>query len=276
MSKKRNRLVRLLMHGANTAGINVHYLASFRRLPRYYRELAAYRHQAAGTRFDPARGTRAPILSDYDAEAGIARGHYFHQDLWAARRIFAARPRHHMDIGSRVDGFAAHVLSFMPLTIVDIRPLESTIDGLTFVQGDATDLSSIPDGSVESLSSLHAVEHIGLGRYGDRIDADGWLKALREMRRILAPGGRFYLSVPIGRERVEFNSHRVFSPRTIVDAMAPLPLAAFHAVDDTDAVHMDAEMEKFSTAAFSCGMFEFVGQRSQEIRRSGDHEATGS
>lgn len=30
-------------------------------------------------------------------------------------------------------------------------------------------------------------------------------------------GGTFYLSVPIGRERVEFNAHRVFNPSTIAD-----------------------------------------------------------
>lgn len=254
----RNAAVRRVMHWANAAGINVHYLAGFRRLPRYRAELARYREQARGTRFDLAAGSRAPILTDYDAEAGIARGHYFHQDLWAARRVFAARPSRHVDIGSRVDGFAAHVLSFMPLTIVDIRPLQSTVEGLTFVQGDATNLSSIPDGSIESLSSLHAVEHIGLGRYGDPIDPDGWLKALGEMRRVLAPGGRLYLSVPIGRERVEFNSHRVFNPHTIIEAMAPLELAAFHAVDDRDQMQMHADPNAFGAANFSCGMFEFA------------------
>jgi SAM-dependent methyltransferase len=254
----RNAAIRKVMQWAGAAGINVHYLAGFRRLPRYRAELARYREQARGTRFSLEAGRRAPILTDYDAEAGIARGHYFHQDLWAARRVFAARPKRHVDIGSRVDGFGAHVLSFMPLTIVDIRPLESAIEGLTFIQGDATNLSSIPDGSVESLSSLHAVEHIGLGRYGDTVDADGWRKALGEMRRVLAPGGRLYLSVPIGRERVEFNSHRVFNPRTIVDAMAPLELAAFHAVDDGDQMRTNADLDAFGTANFSCGMFEFV------------------
>lgn len=254
----RHPFVRRIIGWAGAVGVNVHHIATFRRLPRFQRELHQYRQQAAGTRFALEKGTRAPILSDYDAPAGIARGHYFHQDLWTARRIFAIRPLRHIDIGSRIDGFAAHVLTFMPLTIVDIRPLESQVEGLTFLEADATDLTSIPDDSVESLSSLHAVEHIGLGRYRDRIDADGWLKALGEMRRVLAPGGRLYLSVPIGRERVEFNSHRVFDPRTIIDAMAPLELAAFHAVDDADAMWMDADPDAFRTAAFACGMFEFV------------------
>jgi hypothetical protein len=37
------------------------------------------------------------------------------------------------------------------------------------------------------------------------------------MASLLQPGGLFYLATPIGRERVEFNAHRIFDPRTIVD-----------------------------------------------------------
>jgi hypothetical protein len=55
----------------------------------------------------------------------------------------------------------AHVLSFMPVSVMDIRPLTSNVPGLTFVQADAINLLGISDGSVESLSSLHATEHFG-------------------------------------------------------------------------------------------------------------------
>src|SRR6266540_343059 len=118
----------------------------------------------------------------------------------------AVRPRAHIDIGSRVDGFVAHVLTFMPVTVVDIRPLQSDVRGLTFVQGDVCRLASFQTDSIESLSSLHAIEHIGLGRYGDPIAPDGWRDALRECARVLAPGGRFYFGTPVGRERLNFNS----------------------------------------------------------------------
>jgi hypothetical protein len=258
VSDRRPPLVRRAIGWAGLAGFNAYQLATLRRVPQYLRELKEYARQAAGTPFDVRTGPLTPTLTDYDAPAGIARGHYFHQDLWAARRIFAARPAIHVDIGSRIDGFAAHVLTFMPITIVDIRPMESPVDGLTFVQGDATKLTSIADGSIPSLSSLHAIEHIGLGRYRDRIDANGWQAAARELTRVLAPGGRLYLSVPIGRERVEFNSHRVFAPATIIGAFAPLQLAAFNAVDDDDALRMNADPMAFAAARFSCGMFEFL------------------
>ena len=134
-----------------------------------------------------------PMLSDYAEAAGSAGGHYFHQDLWAARRIHARAPGQHVDIGSRIDGFVSHVLAFMPVTVVDIRPLESEVEGLTVVRGDVCRLSTFPSNSIESLSSLHAIEHIGLGRYGDPILPEGWRAALVECVRVLAPGGRFYL-----------------------------------------------------------------------------------
>jgi SAM-dependent methyltransferase len=137
--------------------------------------------------------------------------------------------------------------------------LTSAVDGLTFVRADARELSLFADGSVESLSSLHAVEHIGLGRYGDSIDAAGWTKAIREFARVLAPGGRLYFSVPIGRERVEFNSQRVFAPSTIVEASGPLSLASFACVPEDGALHNDITLDDAARLEYGCGLFEFAG-----------------
>ena len=233
-----------------------HFAATVKSTPAFLRQMRAYKALNAGP-FPVSTADLEPVLTDYRAQAGIARGHYFHQDLWGARKVVARRPRQHIDIGSRIDGFVAHVLTVMPVTVIDIRPLESDVDGLTFHQGDATHLGNIADSSVESLSSLHAVEHIGLGRYGDAVDPEGWLKALGEFKRVLAPGGFLYLSVPIGRQRLCFNAHRVFAPQTIVEACAPLRLASFAAVDDHDRFVPDASLHGFADARFSCGLFEF-------------------
>ena len=63
----------------------------------------------------------------------------------------------------------------------------------------------------DSISALHSIEHFGLGRYGDSIDYYGYLKALDNISKILRSGGKFYFSVPIGDQRIEFNAHRIFS-----------------------------------------------------------------
>ena len=221
------------------------------------RQAAEYRRQSED-RFPLTLRDLEPVLTDFVSEAGIARGHYFHQDLWAARRVFAEHPRQHVDVGSRIDGFVAHVLTFMPVTVVDIRGLESTVEGLTFVRGDMCRLDFFTSGSVESVSCLHAIEHVGLGRYGDPVDARGWHVALRELARVLAPGGRLYLGTPIGRERLCFNSQRVFSPVTIIDVLSDLKLAAFSAVGDDDRLVADAVPAAFAEARNACGLFEFT------------------
>ena len=71
-------------------------------------------------------------------------------------------------------------------------------------------------GYCDSLSCLHAIEHFGLGRYGDPVNPQGYQRGIANMAQLLQPGGTFYLSSPIGEERVEFNANWVFDPRSIV------------------------------------------------------------
>lgn len=156
--------------------------------------------------------------------------YYFWQDLWAARKIFAARPSRHFDVGSRIDGFIAHVLSFMPVTLIDIRPLPWMIDGLDFIQADATDLDGINDRSVESLSSLCAIEHFGLGRYGDPVDPEACFKAMKALQRVLGEGA-LYVAVPVGADGVSFNAHRTFSVETVLGTFDELDLADLALID---------------------------------------------
>jgi hypothetical protein len=159
-------------------------------------------------------GKKISIYSDFYENAGVASGHYFHQDLYMASKIYQVRPQEHYDIGSRVDGFIAHLAVFMKVTIFDIRYLETSANNIEFQQLDIMDslqVSNLP--KVSSLSCLHTVEHFGLGRYKDPVDIDGWINGLRNMTSILLPGGNFYFSTPVSsRQRIEFNAHRVFNP----------------------------------------------------------------
>jgi hypothetical protein len=232
-------------------------LRALRGVPAFVRDAAAYRRSQDGGAFALSLGALLPVLGERYEGTG-ADGHYFHQDLWAARKIYAARPARHLDIGSRVDGFVAHLLVFMPVTVVDVRPMRSTVEGLSFVQEDATSLRTLADDSVESVSTLHAVEHFGLGRYGDPVDPEGPFKMMRALVRVLKPGGRLYFAVPVGRERLEFNAHRVFAPRTIVDALAPLRLASFAAVDDRGTLRDPCSLEEIEGSHYACGLFELT------------------
>lgn len=201
-------------------------------------------------------GKAYPQLSDRFESAGTACGHYFHQDIWAARLIHSASPEKHIDIGSRIDGFVAHLLAFMDVTEVDIRPLNTSQPGLTFVTGDMLDLP-FPDQSMQSLSCLHALEHVGLGRYGDPIDPNAWTTAITQLQRVLAPDGKLYFSVPIGSEKLEFNAHRIFDPLTITDSFDQLQLVSFSAVSDDGDFVENALPDDYRNSRYACGLFEF-------------------
>lgn len=157
-------------------------------------------------------GPPYPVFWDRGDQAGSARGHYFHQDLLVAREIFERQPRRHIDVGSRIDGFVAHVASFRDVEVLDVRPLDSAVRGITPIQHDLMALDPTYYAIADSVSCLHALEHFGLGRYGDRVDYDGWRKGLVALTAMLEPDGLLYLGVPTGEpQRVEFNAHRVFS-----------------------------------------------------------------
>jgi len=200
-----------------------------------------------------------PILSDYDESAGATTDYYFHQDLWAARKIYAVKPSRHVDIGSRIDGFVAHLLVFMPVEYVDIRPLPEPVRGLAVTLADATSLEMFSDNSLSSLSSLNVAEHFGLGRFSDPIDPMACFTFMKSLARVLAPGGRLYISTPVGRERVEFNAHRVFALQTVLSSFSGLQLVEFSYVDDYGHLHETVHPHEFPEETnFACGLFEFT------------------
>jgi SAM-dependent methyltransferase len=80
---------------------------------------------------------------------------------------------------------------------------------------------------------MHVIEHVGLGRYGDTLDANGDLKALAELRRVLAPGGSLLVVVPIGKPRVCFNAHRVYAFDDVLHALRGLALRDFALIPDS-------------------------------------------
>src|SRR5262245_31779638 len=58
--------------------------------------------------------------------------------------------------------------------------------------------------------SISSFEHDGLGMYGDSLDPEGDLKAMRKMKERLKLGGLLYLAVPTGVDAVRFNTCRVY------------------------------------------------------------------
>jgi SAM-dependent methyltransferase len=187
----------------------IHWISGLVSLAVFAREYRRFRRMNAGTPFALRAHDIFPCLTDRTVTTPI-EPIYFLQDAWFARRLAARRPASHVDVGSSAKSMAL-IAQFVPVTLVDIRPVEIELEGFSFLPGSVLELP-FPDDSQASLSSLCVIEHIGLGRYGDPFDARGSEKAAMELHRVLARGGDLYVSVPVDAAcRIYFNAHRAFT-----------------------------------------------------------------
>lgn len=93
------------------------------------------------------------------------------------------------------------------VTTVEYRDVACSIPGLRVLKPGA--LAAAPERFDVALS-ISSVEHAGLGRYGDPLDPDADLAAMAELARLLRPGGRLLMAVPVGADAVVWNAHRIY------------------------------------------------------------------
>ena len=206
------------------------------------------------------------ILSDYNSPAGTIEGHYFHQDLLVAQLIHEHNPKRHIDIASRIDGFVAHVASYREIEVLDIRPLSKLLphENIKFIQADFMISKNL--GKTDSLSCLHAIEHFGLGRYGDSIDVSGHIKAITNLVDLVNRDGRLYISFPISKnDEVHFNAHRVLNVKTILQIPSiknDMKLLRFDYIDDAGVLHTEACIDDINNLnediRYGCGIYTFL------------------
>lgn len=190
-------------------------LAAWRRFWQSYKR---YKQLAPSDR-EPLLTHLYPCVRDDTGET-LIEPIYFYQDAWAVEKIVKQRPKVHVDVGSHYK-FVALLSKVVPVIMVDIRPLSLPLDRLQFIKGSILN-SPFKDGSLPSVSSLCVVEHIGLGRYGDRLDPYGTEKAIQELKRVIQPGGDLYLSLPLDdKTRTYFNAHRAFQEEYLLGLFEP-------------------------------------------------------
>ena len=261
MSKKKSGIIRILLWGREFFS-SVFFdpwemLLKWRAFPFYMKNIYLY---------SKYRSSNVPPIQIANINyktfekfmpGGSVGGHYFLQDVWASKKIYQSGCKHHVDIGSRIDGFVAHLLPFCTVEYVDIRPIESPFPELVFKAGSIVDLP-YQDNSIESLSCLHVIEHIGLGRYGDPIDPEGHIKAAKDLSRVLKPGGKLYLGTPVGKETVCFDAHRVFFVETITKLFSELKLESFDFIsDEGKSIIENADFNFSNSCKYGCGLFVF-------------------
>ncbi|MBM7865254.1 DUF268 domain-containing protein [Heliobacterium gestii] len=98
------------------------------------------------------------------------------------------------------------------------------------------DLNRLPfaDNSIPSLSCLRLIERIGLGHHGEPLDPDGDRKAIFQLKRVIQEGGYLCLSVPLGKQHIQFNDRRVYSYPHFLRYFPEFELIDYTLVRDTD------------------------------------------
>jgi SAM-dependent methyltransferase len=232
------------------------FAATFRDEFAAFRAMAARSPRGGGglsVRWDDAK----PCPDDRTATTGFDR-HYVYHTAWAARVIARTRPARHVDVSSSLY-FAAIASAFVPVDYYEYRPVRLDLDNL---ETNTADLLKLPfaDASVASISCMHVVEHVGLGRYGDPLDAEGDLAAMNELKRVVAPGGDLLFVVPVGRPRVVFNAHRIYGPGHVLDAFAGMKLEEFALIPDGRfgrGLVIDPKPAFVDEQNYGCGCFWF-------------------
>lgn len=182
--------------------------------------------------------------------------HYFYQEIWAFKHILKNKPKKHIDIASKYQ-FSGFVSLITPTEFVEIRPIKANLKNLSVVDASVLSLP-YKNNSISSLSTLHVLEHIGLGRYGDPIDPNGTEKAFYEIIRVLKPNGKLYVSLPIGKYRLCFNAHRIHTPNMILEYCKGLKLLDFATVDDKGLYNEKGNLKEAAKFNYGCGMFLFT------------------
>lgn len=181
--------------------------------------------------------------------------HYYYSTAWVFRRIIENCPKMHLDIGS-VLMLSSLLSAVCPVCFFDIRPLFTKLNNLYPVGGDILSLP-FANKSVSSLSCVHVLEHIGLGRYGDNLDDKGTFNALKEIDRIMMPSGKLYLALPIGKEKLCFDAHRIFKTSTIIKACSSFDLIEFSGITDDGDFKQNISLNYFDQSEYACGLFLF-------------------
>lgn len=181
--------------------------------------------------------------------------HYIYHPAWAARILAKTKPEYHVDISS-ILSFSTIISAFVHVKFYDYRPAQMNLSGL---ESSFADLNKLPfeDHSQPSISCMHTIEHIGLGRYGDALDPQGDLKAIEELKRVVKQGGDILFVTPVGKPRIEFNGQRIYSFEQIVSYFQPFQLIEFSLIPDVGPMIENADRELIKNEKYGCGCFWF-------------------
>lgn len=121
-----------------------------------------------------------------------------------------------LDVGSQFS-FLSFAANFFNVVSLEPRVSNQNIScpgffSIEYINGEAQKMP-FSDNMFDVVTSLHAIEHFGLGRYGDSYDYFGDQRGISEFYRVLSPTGILITAVPASQaSEIEFNNQRRYKP----------------------------------------------------------------
>lgn len=165
--------------------------------------------------------------------------HYPETDRW----FYDALDKHNIEqkqyliIGSEEPYYEGIAISnHATVTMVEYQRVTSSHPFLTTMTVEEFEKENYQyDGAI----SISSVEHSGLGRYGDSLDPDGDLKSMKFLHGKLKPDALLFLSVPIGKDQILWNAHRVYGRERF-----PLLIDGFKIIETYGLIDSDYDVDE--------------------------------
>jgi len=240
----------------NLISIPRRIFSNIKKKNQFFKDFRQFKENS-DNRFRLEWSDRYPCLDDKTSITGFDK-HYTYHTAWAARKLKSINPNEHIDISSMIY-FSTLVSAFIPIKFYDYRPAQIDLQNLECKNADLLKLP-FETNSVESISCMHVVEHVGLGRYGDPIDIKGDLKAIEEIKRVTKVNGHVLFVVPLGKAKIMFNAHRIYSFSQITSYFKGFELKEFALIPDqsNEGIIFQASEEQTDMQEYGCGCFWFV------------------
>lgn len=152
-----------------------------------------------------------------------------HECLFASSRVPLTDDMTLLDVGS-YQQFVIGLSAAWKVTHLDARPAPAHLhsSSLLRVTGQAQNMQQFDDCSFSIVTSLSAIEHFGLGRYGDQLCLNADALAVKEMIRVLQPEGSLILTTTCtaGPKTLVFDAHRVYNTSAIMELTEGLKLVS--------------------------------------------------
>lgn len=239
----------------NFIGINLVKLFYLKNLFKYLRQYLLFKKLGGKVK------SFYPILDDFNDNSGVVKNQLFHSDLLTSQKVYHKKPLKHLDIGSRIDGVVAQIASYRNLDVLDIRDLEiKPHKNINFLKQDLTNILNVSDNEkYDSISSIGCLAHIGLGRYGDNIDPEGYKKGIEAISKLAKEKCYVYVLTPVGKESVEFNAHNIFDAKKLIREFEinNFVLKEFHLINDDGELILNSKIEDSINLNFGGGYFVF-------------------